>query len=147
MPHSSSDAPARSASPTSPRHVRYVFVYGTLRAGDDNDITRQTPAPEFIGPAQIQGTMYHLGAYPGLVLSGAAPVVGEVYAISPALEQVLDGIEMIYPVPTGEYFKRTLPVQVADKVLECIVYEINPDYTQGKPVLLGGDWVKERWLG
>ena len=143
MPHSTPNASVSSASPTSPR---YVFVYGTLRAGDDNDITRQTPAPEFIGPAQIQGTMYDLGAYPGLVISGAAPVVGEVYAISAALEQVLDGIEMIYPVPTGEYLKRTLPVQVADKVLECIVYEINPDYTQGKPVLLGGDWLKERGL-
>jgi gamma-glutamylcyclotransferase (GGCT)/AIG2-like uncharacterized protein YtfP len=125
---------------------RYVFVYGTLRAGDDNDITCQTPAPVFIGHAHIQGTMYHLGAYPGLVLAGSALVVGEVYAISPALEQVLDGIEMIYPVPTGEYLKRTVPVQVADRVLECIVYEINPDYTQGKPVLVGGDWVRGRHL-
>lgn len=138
MPHSTPDDFA------SPANQRYVFVYGTLRAGDDNDITQLRPAPEFVGYAQIQGTMYHLGAYPGLVLSGTALVIGEVYAINPALEQVLDGIEMIYPVPTGEYFKRTLPVQVAGKVLQCIVYEINPDYTQGKPVLPSGDWVKGR---
>jgi len=140
MPHSTPDDFASLAN------QRYVFVYGTLRAGDDNDITQLRPAPEFVGLAQIQGTLYHLGTYPGLVLSGTALVVGEVYAISPALEQVLDGLEMIYPVPTGEYVKRIVSVHVADRVLECIIYEINPDYTQGKPVLSGGDWVKERWL-
>ena len=41
--------------------VCHVFVYGTLRRGEDNDITRLLPPPRFIGVARIAGTMYDLG--------------------------------------------------------------------------------------
>ena len=123
---------------------RHVFVYGTLRRGDDNDITRLQPAPRFVGDACVLGTLYHLGRYPGLVLQGATPVKGEVYAVTPALERVLDEIEEIYPQQTDEYFKRVIPVSLHGTSVECIVYEINPVYINGKPVLPGGDWVMER---
>ncbi len=33
----------------------HVFVYGTLRRGEVNDITRLQPAPHYIGPARVQG--------------------------------------------------------------------------------------------
>ena len=48
--------------------ARYVFVYGTLRRGDDNDITRLLPSPQYVGDTVINGVMYHLGAYPGVIL-------------------------------------------------------------------------------
>jgi gamma-glutamylcyclotransferase (GGCT)/AIG2-like uncharacterized protein YtfP len=90
----------------------HVFVYGTLRRGGDNDITRLGPTPHFMGPAVVQGTLYHLGNYPGMVLGGVNQVVGEVYAITPALERQLDAIEGICPRPTGEYFKREVLVEL-----------------------------------
>lgn len=121
-----------------------VFVYGTLRRGDDNDITRLEPAPVFLGNAVIAGTMHHLGAYPGVVLGGTARVVGEVYAITPALERKLDEIEALYPQQTDEYFKRQIPVDVNGRELNCIVYEINPRYTGGTCTILSGDWVLDR---
>ena len=68
------------------RPPRCVFVYGTLRRGGSNDITRLRPAPRFLGKAQVQGVLYHLGAYPGMALGGSHWVQGEVYAIAPALE-------------------------------------------------------------
>eukprot|EP01041_Mallomonas_annulata_P027043 gene27043-48537_t len=74
-----------------PRPPRCVFVYGTLRLGGSNDITRLQPAPRFVGPAQVAGVLYHLAAYPGLLLGGDQWVVGEVYAIEPALEAILAG--------------------------------------------------------
>ena len=51
-----------------PAATRHVFVYGTLRRGGSNDITRLAPAPRFVGSAQLAGQMYDLGAYPGLIL-------------------------------------------------------------------------------
>jgi gamma-glutamylcyclotransferase (GGCT)/AIG2-like uncharacterized protein YtfP len=145
---------------------RLFFVYGTLRQGDDNDITRLQPPPRYLGQARIPGVMYHLGAYPGvrLGLAGAACgwVVGEVYAVSPALEAQLDAIEAEYPAQADEYAKREITLQLSapkpsaaqpsapaqhSPSLRCAVYEINASYTVGKPVIASGDWVKDRHLG
>jgi gamma-glutamylcyclotransferase (GGCT)/AIG2-like uncharacterized protein YtfP len=126
--------------------ARYAFVYGTLRRGDDNDITRLTPAPQFVGNASVEGVMHHLGAYPGLVLTPGRAVVGEVYAITPELELKLDEIEMIYPEQKDEYFKREISVLVDGHALTCVVYEINPSYIVGRPVIESGDWVLGRYL-
>lgn len=130
--------------------ARYVFVYGTLRRGDDRDITRLSPAPRFVAMGVIPGLMYHLGAYPGVVLGqdsdavgeAAGHVVGEVYAIEPALERILDEIEEVYPQQKDEYCKRQIPVKVGACEFPCIVYEINPAYVKGQPVIASGDWVK-----
>lgn len=131
---------------TSSPSSRYVFVYGTLRKGDDNDITRLTPTPQFVGHASIEGVMHHLGAYPGVLLAPGRAVVGEVYAIKPALELKLDEIEMLYPEEKDEYFKREVSVQVDGRTLTCVLYEINPSYTVGCPVIESGDWVRGRHL-
>jgi gamma-glutamylcyclotransferase (GGCT)/AIG2-like uncharacterized protein YtfP len=126
---------------------RHVFVYGTLRRGDDNDITRLAPAPRYVGPARLAGTLYHLGRYPGVILGGEGEVHGEVYAISPELERVLDEIEELYPQQSDEYFKRIVTVQVGELSIECIVYEINPRYLGSARPIPGGDWVLGRGAG
>ncbi|MDP4074561.1 gamma-glutamylcyclotransferase [Acidovorax sp. A1169] len=126
-----------------PGPLRCVFVYGTLRKGGSNDITRLLPAPRFVGMARLAGTLYHLGAYPGLLLGGAVDVVGEVYAIEPALEQRLDGIEEIHGRPDDEYFKRELTLPVAGLLVDCLVYEINPDRVTAAARIEGGDWMLE----
>ncbi len=64
-----------------------IFVYGTLRAGESNDIRRAATrhkivAPRFVGSARLRGRLHDFGAYPGLVLDEAAgAVTGEVYEI------------------------------------------------------------------
>ncbi len=140
--------------PTTSLPQRYVFVYGTLRRGDDNDITRLAPPPQFVGEATIAGVMYHLGAYPGVVLAkptnsvsdtiGRDKVVGEVYASEPELEFVLDEIEELYSQKKNEYFKRSIEATVGLARLNCIVYEINPAYVAGKPIIASGDWIRGR---
>ncbi len=124
--------------------AQLFFVYGTLRRGDDNDITCLSPAPQFIGNASITGTMYHLGGYPGVSLGGSGQIVGEVYAVSAELEKTLDAIESEYPAQPDEYAKRAIRVQVAGQFCNCWVYEINPNYTLSKPIIASGDWVKDR---
>lgn len=159
MPDLAPRQTGRAVAPTSVTPViateaiaRHVFVYGTLRRGDDNDITRLLPSPQYVGDAVIQGLMYHLGAYPGVILvqppagqeGVTALIIGEVYAIQPALEAKLDEIEMIYPQQRDEYFKRQIQVAVGGLSLTCIVYEINPAYVENKPVIGSGDWVRDR---
>jgi gamma-glutamylcyclotransferase (GGCT)/AIG2-like uncharacterized protein YtfP len=122
--------------------ILYVFVYGTLRRGQSNDITLLAPPPVWVGTACVKGQLYHLGRYPGIILGGHGEVVGEVWQISRDLELKLDEIEMLYPVATDEYAKRQLPVKCGARFIDCIVYEINPAYTVGKPVIAQGDWAK-----
>jgi gamma-glutamylcyclotransferase (GGCT)/AIG2-like uncharacterized protein YtfP len=127
-----------------PSTERLFFVYGTLRRGDANDITRLQPAPRYLGTARIKGVMFHLGGYPGVTLGGDKDILGEVYAVGPVLEAKLDAIESEYPAQPDEYAKRAIQVQVDGKTLDCFVYEINPRFAVGKPVIESGDWVKGR---
>jgi gamma-glutamylcyclotransferase (GGCT)/AIG2-like uncharacterized protein YtfP len=120
---------------------RHVFVYGTLRRGGSNDITRLTPAPTWIGEAEIAGTLYDFGRYPGAVLGGSGRVAGEVYAVDAALERILDEIEEVYPQQTDEYVKREVLVHVAQGPLQCLVYEMNPRYVGAQAVIEQGDWM------
>jgi gamma-glutamylcyclotransferase (GGCT)/AIG2-like uncharacterized protein YtfP len=125
---------------------RHVFVYGTLRKGQERDINRLQPAPVFIGDAQINGTLYDLGSYPGARLGGENWVQGEVYKITPELERQLDEIEEVWPQESGEYVRREVVVQSESVALVCLVYEVAEIRTQGLSVIESGDWVN-RCLG
>lgn len=122
---------------------RHVFVYGTLRRGGRNDINRLAPAPHYLGMGEVKGRLYHIDWYPGLALGGdeAVTVVGEVYEITPQLEEVLDGIEEIVQDDDSEYFKRELMVEVHGRPVQCLVYEINADRVRGKQPMGHGDWI------
>lgn len=122
---------------------RHVFVYGTLRRGGRNDINRLRPAPEYVGMGEVRGVLYHLDWYPGLTLGGeeAVTVVGEVYRITPALEEVLDAIEQIVPGADSEYFKREVEIQVDGRPVPCLLYEVNPARVRDKQVIGHGDWI------
>lgn len=126
--------------------IRHVFVYGTLRKGDSNDINKLTPAPVYIGNSIIKGNMYHLGGYPGVTLGGSGHIMGEVYAITEPLERLLDGIESEYPAQANEYAKRELTIVMDEQSLACIVYEINTTYIKDKPQIMSGDWIQNREL-
>lgn len=123
---------------------RYVFVYGTLRAGGSNDIARWTPAPRFVGAAEIAGVLYDLGAYPGARLGGTARLQGEVYRIEAALESQLDRLEEVKPDDQGEYLKREVRVQIDSHAFDCLVYEIHHRRVVGRPVIASGDWMRRR---
>ncbi|MDO5291050.1 MAG: gamma-glutamylcyclotransferase family protein [Pseudomonadota bacterium] len=129
----------------------HVAVYGTLRAGGINDIRRLAPDIALLGHTRLHGRLYDLGWYPGLVLDEAAPpVLAEVYALHPALEQALDGIEGLWPTDLGEYAKRILTTAVqppdepgsgAARTLPVLVYEARPALVQNAPALGSGDWL------
>lgn len=136
------DLLASAPDPAGNGHWCHVFVYGTLRRGEANDINHRHPAPRWVGEACIAGVMHHLGAYPGLVLGSGGSVQGEVYAIAPALEEDLDRLEGVQADGQGEYLKRWMPVVVNGQAVVCLVYEIHPGRIRGAPRITGGDWVQ-----
>ncbi|SFP33037.1 Uncharacterized conserved protein YtfP, gamma-glutamylcyclotransferase (GGCT)/AIG2-like family [Variovorax sp. OK605] len=119
----------------------HVFVYGTLRRGGRNDIARYRPLPVWVGQASVAGTLYDLGAYPGVVLGGAGRVTGEVYAVEPSVEAALDVLEEVADDDSGEYIKRRVRVEVDGQPLDCLVYEIHPSRIAGRRVIGSGDWI------
>lgn len=120
---------------------RCVFVYGTLRRGECNDINLRVPSPVFVDFGQIEGALYRLDWYPGLVLRGSGKVTGEIYQIDASLETVLDEIENLLPIPTGEYQKRDVIVELPEGPLICFVYEIAEAWLPANADLIeSGDW-------
>lgn len=60
----------------------HLFVYGTLRRGFDHPMARLLALNAlYVGPARVAGRLYHLGNYPGIVLSQRPRewVYGDIY--------------------------------------------------------------------
>lgn len=128
-----------------PSTARHVFVYGTLRAGGSNDIRRFRPVPQWVGQGAVNGTLYDLGAYPGMALGGEGWVVGEVYIVCAKVEAALDRLEEVRDDDTGEYRRRMVRVPVAGLGdVDCLVYEIHPERVREAAVIRGGDWMDHR---
>jgi gamma-glutamylcyclotransferase (GGCT)/AIG2-like uncharacterized protein YtfP len=132
--------------------MQHVFIYGTLRAGEINDIRHAAakhglPAPKLLGTTHIAGMLYDFGTYPGLVLDPAgAPVQGDIYRIDDALVPVLDEIEEVYPGVEGLFRPHRVRVSLDGTAgtIECLMYPVAARAVEGLPRIEGGDWVTYR---
>lgn len=130
--------------------MKYVFIYGTLRAGEINDIggaaaRHGIAAPQFVGRAAVAGRLYDFGDYPGLVQDEAAgPVRGDVYAIEDALVPVLDAIEGVQAGVDSLFKSRAISVPVAGRMLACFFYPVEHASVEGRPRIEAGDWISYR---
>ncbi|KMZ12858.1 hypothetical protein BHUM_00175c [Candidatus Burkholderia humilis] len=134
--------------------MQHVFVYGTLRAGEVNDINRAAERngiamPRWIGAAFVHGKLFDFGSYPGLVLDAqGARIRGDVYEIDDTLVLVLDEIEDVYPGVEGLFRAHRLHVDVdmqdARASLDCLIYPVSAAAVQRMPQIEGGDWVEHR---
>ncbi len=130
--------------------MRYVFIYGTLRAGEINDIGQAAArhaiaAPRFIGRAAVAGRLYDFGEYPGLVPDEEAGLVrGDVYEIEDALVPVLDDIEGVHPGVDSLFKSRAITVAVAGRPVACFFYPVDDASVQGRTRIEAGDWVSYR---
>lgn len=135
----------------------HVFVYGTLRAGEINDIMRAAARcgiapPVHVGTASLRGRLYDFGHYPGMVLDVAAAgdahdagrVAGDVYRIAAALVPVLDEIEAVYPGEAGLFVREMHAVACDGATYACIVYPVSESAVSRLPPIPGGDWVAYR---
>lgn len=129
----------------------HVFVYGTLRAGEINDMMcaaqrHGIAAPVYVGTSTLGGLLYDFGHYPGMVLGvgAAGRVTGDVYRIPAALIPVLDEIEAVYPGEAGLFVREMHDVSCDGASYACIVYPVSESAVGQLPQIPGGDWVAYR---
>jgi len=130
--------------------MQNVFVYGTLRAGEINDIgaaaaRNDIAAPTLVGEATVRGRLFDFGSYPGLVPdTDGVHVRGDVYAIPDDLVAVLDEIEQVYPGIEGLFMPREVTVDVEGATVTCRYYPVQREAVKGLPEIHSGDWVEYR---
>ncbi len=135
--------------------MHHVFVYGTLRTGEINDIEAAArrhglPAPRWVaGLLAAPGRLYDFGPYPGMVASEAeahgntpeTQVWGDVYAIDARLIPVLDDIEEIH---NGLFLKREIALEHEGRRYDCLFYPVGADSVVQLPRIESGDWIGYR---
>ncbi|AQV94478.1 gamma-glutamylcyclotransferase [Cupriavidus necator] len=127
-----------------------VFVYGTLRAGEVNDLNAAAQrhgiaAPTLLGTGTVAGRLYDFGTYPGLVLdAGSGQVVGDIYEIPDALLPVLDEIEEVYPGQAALFVREEQAVLHNGQPVACLLYPVAESAVATLPRIDSGDWVAYR---
>jgi gamma-glutamylaminecyclotransferase len=110
-----------------------IFVYGTLKKGFGNH--RLIKEARFLGESFIKGTMYSMGAFPGVVLKGDNNIKGEVYEVDEGQLFSMDRLEG-HP----NFYRRT-PIKTVDGE-DVETYVINSEYIHSRHEVTSGDWGK-----
>uniref|UniRef100_UPI0039F134BD gamma-glutamylcyclotransferase family protein n=1 Tax=Bordetella sputigena TaxID=1416810 RepID=UPI0039F134BD len=128
----------------------YVFVYGTLRRGEINDLAVAAaraglPAPEYVGTAAVAGRLYDFGDWPGLLPDPDGQLVtGDVYRIDPGLLPMMDAIEEYDPAGGSCFVRRQLRLDVGGRELDCHYYPIDPAHIGDAIRTEATDWLAHR---
>ncbi|ANN66332.1 gamma-glutamylcyclotransferase [Bordetella bronchialis] len=128
----------------------HVFVYGTLRRGEINDLAVAAaraglPVPEYAGAARVRGWLYDFGDWPGLLPDPDGPAVtGDVYRIDPALLPLMDAIEEYDPAGGSCFVRCTVRLEVGGRELACHYYPIDPAHIGRALRTDATDWIAHR---
>ena len=115
-----------------------LFVYGKLRKGGALPMDENFPDAIYIGEATVDGKLYDLGQFPGLILDGTgSEVFGAVYKIDEATIVQLDEIEA-----SAEYYRQLRNATVDDEKIECWIYLPDPQKCTDDKFIESGDWIE-----
>ena len=115
-----------------------VFVYGTLRRGSTRAMSIRFPNSKFIAEAKVNGSLYDLGAYPGLLLNeSSSSVTGEVYEVDDEILNKLDDFEA-----SSHYWRKQVEISLGAHRRICWVYEPNPEFYSQRTLITSGDWIE-----
>src|SRR5882672_6783968 len=141
------DAAARGASHPGP--IAGLFVYGTLRRGEERHLVLARHDASGGEAARTTGTLLSLGPYPGLVVDGEKDhVAGELYHASDpdALFAELDAIETFhgFGVPGSLYRRAIVRVRLASSRAALAWTYVYAGARSGCRVIDSGDWCEAR---
>jgi gamma-glutamylcyclotransferase (GGCT)/AIG2-like uncharacterized protein YtfP len=128
----------------------YVFVYGTLRAGEINDLTRlaarhSLPTPTLLGAATAPGVLVDFGHYPGLIPTNCGRRIrGELYQVTPALLALIDKVEGYVANQPSGFIRSHTVAQTNTGTQACQYYPIDPSCRLQAITIDGDDWVAYR---
>ena len=115
-----------------------VFVYGTLRRGCAGAMSIRFPRSKFVADAEVSGSLYDLGAYPGLRLDESnSLVVGEVYEVDDELLNELDHFEA-----SSHYRRKEVELSLGNHRRVCWTYEPEPEFYSLRTLITSGDWIE-----
>jgi gamma-glutamylcyclotransferase (GGCT)/AIG2-like uncharacterized protein YtfP len=117
-----------------------VFVYGSLRSGNAEELSIRFPDSKFVAVAHVKGSLYDLGAYPGLLLNDASSlVVGEVYEVNDETLKRLDDFEA-----SSDYVRKQVEVHTGADKMKCWIYvpSHGPDFYSNRTLIASGDWME-----
>jgi gamma-glutamylcyclotransferase (GGCT)/AIG2-like uncharacterized protein YtfP len=115
-----------------------VFVYGTLRRGSVGAISIRFPNSQFVADARVSGSLYDLGAYPGLLLNESNSwVIGEVYEVDDQTLNKLDDFEA-----ASNYRRKQVEISFDTGRRTCWTYEPNPELCSRRTLIRSGDWIE-----
>lgn len=128
-----------------------IFVYGTLRHGERADLSKQQHnfGVSYLGEDDINGELFHLGAFPGLKAEGGSfnhknPTVhGEVFRIrETSIITILDCYELYNPDnPKSGLYDRIQTETAQGRTVWVYIYN---GATLPEQKIDSGDWVKNR---
>ena len=96
------------------------------------------PNSKFIVDAKVSGSLYDLGAYPGLILEQSNSLVrGEVYEIDDGILNQLDDFEA-----SSNYRRKQVEVSVGSDRRMCWTYEPEPAFYSLRTLITSGDWIE-----
>ncbi|WP_376784670.1 gamma-glutamylcyclotransferase family protein [Achromobacter animicus] len=129
-------------------------MYGTLRAGEINDLARAAaarglPAASHVGPASVPGMLVDFGDWPGLIpVQDGRRVRGDVFQVEPALIALMDEIEEYQPGKPCCFVRRTVTASLEGagptSLLPCEYYPINLAFRAAAVDIAGEDWIAHR---
>ena len=115
-----------------------VFVYGTLRRGGGRAMSVRFPKAKFIAEATVSGSLYDLGAYPGLLVNESnSLVMGEVYEVDDEMLNELDDFEA-----ASHYRRKQVEISLGQHRKVCWTYEPEPKFYAPRTLITSGDWVE-----
>ena len=137
------EAAARGASHAGP--VGWLFVYGTLRRGEERHPALGRHGASGGETAITVGALLDLGPYPGLIVDGPkSSVAGELYAAAApeALFADLDAVETFlgFGVPGSLYRRAIVRVRRANLGSTLAWTYVYAGPRNGFPVIGSGDW-------
>ncbi len=106
------------------------------------------PGSKFIADAKVSGSLYDLGAYPGLLTSESNSLVsGEVYEVDDETLNQMDDFEA-----SSNYRRKQVEISVGPHTRICWTYEPNPEFYPPRRLITSGDWIeyaktKTDWSG
>jgi gamma-glutamylcyclotransferase (GGCT)/AIG2-like uncharacterized protein YtfP len=115
-----------------------VFVYGTLRSSSAGALSIRFPNSQFVSDARVNGTLYDLGAYPGLLLNESnSLVIGEVYEVDEETLHELDEFEA-----SSNFLRKQVEISLGADRRTCWTYEPNPEFSSLSKIITSGDWIE-----
>src|SRR5258706_5977232 len=118
--------------------MMHLFVYGTPRRGRDNEFGAMLArAARFVGTGKVQGEIYLVAHYPGLILGGRDWVVGDVFDLDGETLRALDEYE-----GSEQFFRRVEAPVLLDsgEWIQAHVYTYTGD-THGMERIESGNWL------